>query len=1073
MRGTSRGSGGPAGCGTDGPGRQPAPVAIGAPAGPGALSYRRDGIGIVLALVRTPTPAPAVPVLDERQQLAAGYRGGVLRVVGAPGTGKTTVCVESVVGRVREGLRADRALVLTPARTSAAALRQRLTARIGTTTTEPLARTHQGFGFAILRQAAALAGEPTPVLLSGPEQDVVLRELLAGHAAGTGKAPQWPDRVRAALGSRGFRGELRDLLMRAVERGLEPESLARLGIEHDRPDWVAAADVLREYDEVTALSTPGAFDPAWVLTATADLLADDAEALQRVRAGLGLLVVDDAQELTAPAARLLRVLRSPDQDLVLVGDPDTAVQAFRGADPELFARWDVDAEVVLGTTHRFGPQIGAVAGRVAARIGVVGTAGHRGPISAGALPGTVEVRLLRSGAQEASLVAGELRAAHLLGGTPWSQMALIVRGQSRLAAMRRALAAAGVPVSTPLVQGALREEPVARALLGVLDVALRISAGQQDPLTPQAAVDLLTSPIGGADAAGLRRLRRLVRREELDAAGPRSSDALLVQCLLDREYATWLGPLAAPARRLAAMLEAGAAPGANAEHALWAIWAASGLAQPWRSAALAGGAGGGRADHDLDVVRALFHAASAYVDRLPQMDAAGFLEQVRAQDIAADSLLERSVDERVELLTPQAAAGREWRLVVLSGVQEGVWPDLRLRGSLLGSQQLVEILTGRGRSLRAAQAAVRYDETRLFLSAVTRACERVILTAVASEDEQPSVYLDVVDPPGAGDVDADRGYADPPPAMTLPALVGELRRAVVNDQSPTRAAEALARLARHEVRGAHPSMWRALQMVSDDRPVRGAGRSMSLSPSRLGTFEDCSLRWLLTFAGGDGPRIGAASVGTLVHEIAADLGDADVDMLRAQVRARWGRLGLPEGWLSDRQREQAQDMLTRLAVYVSEASGQGWEPVGRELELDVQVGSARIRGRVDRLERGADGLRVVDLKTGSSKPTAGELGQNPQLGAYQVAVEVGAFEPHGHVSAGAALLQVGKAANKATTLQQQPALAAAADPQWAREMLDRAAEGMSASRFSATLSPSCRTCPVRTSCPLQPEGASG
>ena len=53
------------------------------------------------------------------------------------------------------------------------------------------------------------------------------------------------------------------------------------------------------------------------------------------------------------------------------------------------------------------------------------------------------------------------------------------------------------------------------------------------------------------------------------------------------------------------------------------------------------------------------------------------------------------------------------RRVVVAGVQDGVWPDLRLRGSLLGSEQLVDVLTGRGSTYREAQAAVRTVDTAI------------------------------------------------------------------------------------------------------------------------------------------------------------------------------------------------------------------------------------------------------------------------------------------------------------------------------------------------------------------------
>jgi RecB family exonuclease len=126
---------------------------------------------------------------------------------------------------------------------------------------------------------------------------------------------------------------------------------------------------------------------------------------------------------------------------------------------------------------------------------------------------------------------------------------------------------------------------------------------------------------------------------------------------------------------------------------------------------------------------------------------------------------------------------------------------------------------------------------------------------------------------------------------------------------------------------------------------------------------------------------------------------------------------------------------------------------------------------VDRLERDSSGaLRVVDLKTGSSKPTRGDLLRNAQLGAYQVAVENGAFAEHGTASAGAALLQLGKAAGARTTLQTQRPLSADDAPGWAQTLVTETAQGMAGSDFVATVGPACTFCAVSSSCPVQPEG---
>jgi superfamily I DNA/RNA helicase/RecB family exonuclease len=884
--------------------------------------------------------------------------------------------------------------------------------------------------------------------------------------------------------------------MRAVERGLEAEDLAVLGLSHDRPEWVAAAQVLAEYDEVTAFARPGSYDPAWILGAAAELLEEDPEARRRMSSQLRLVVVDDAQELTPAAARLLEVVCAPHIDLVLLGDPDAAVQTFRGADPRILgadhSRFGEGPTITLATSYRQPHSLREVTHRVTRRIGALSGGAHR-ELAHVLEGGRSEVHLLRATSQEAALIAAELRQARLLDGMNWSDMAVIVRGQGRTSTLRRVLMAAGVPVAVPATEVPVRDEVSVRPLLALLDVALNVATGHPEPIDTQTAVDAVLSPIGGADAVGLRRLRRALRRDELESGGGRTSDELLAHGLVAPNTLGMLGPEGAPARRVAKAIAAAVdaartvkgpggqdgsrwAPGVTAESVLWALWNATGLGESWRRVALGGGLSGARADRHLDAVVALFDAAAKYVDRLPQMGPREFLEHIRGQDVASDTLVARAPsDESVSLLTPAGAAGRQWRFVVVAGVQEGVWPDLRLRGSLLGSERLVDVITGRGQSLRAAQAAVRYDETRLFMVAVSRASERLLVTAVRSEDEQPSPYLDIVDPPEESDDGEElRSFSEVPRPMTLGGLVAELRRDVVVGATASdrhTAAGQLARLATARVVGADPASWWALTPLSDDRPLRAEGVSVSVSPSRIESFGDCSLRWLLTACGGDGPSVGAANIGTLIHDIAAELGDVDEATMRAEVEVRWGRLGLPEGWLSRRQQSEAQAMVARLARYFEESAASGWERIGVELELQVELGRALLRGRVDRLERDSNGgLRVVDLKTGSGKPSKADLLRNAQLGAYQAAVEHGAFADHGSVSAGAALLQLGKAAGVKTTVQEQGPLSAEDEPGWAKALVTDTAEGMAGSSFLATIGPACTFCAVRSSCPAQPEG---
>ena len=1068
--------------------------------------------------------------LDERQRAALDSRARVLRVLGGPGSGKSTLAVELVVDAVqRQGLRADTCLVLTSSRRAAAELRQQVTARLGGTSTESLARTWQAFGFGVLRAEAALRGEPPPRLLNGPEQDVILRELLAGHAAGDVPGPQWPAGLGDALRTRGFRNELRDLLMRTVEHGLGPDDLARLGVDHDRPEWVAAAQVLREYDQVTAFSRHGSYDPAWVLTAASELLDDDPGALDRLHDRVRLVVVDEAQELTSAAARLLRVVARSGPRIVLLGDPDVAVQTFRGADPRFLASGWTDLgevnrspyamgdeptlldfiepevtgagsvhegseTVVLDRSHRLGPALTAVAERVSRRIGALGGGEQRrmAPVGVQGERSTVEVALLRSAAQETAHVAALLRRAHLVEGVPWTDMAVVVRGSARADAMRRLLGQAGVPVQSGSAETPVRDESAVRPLLHLLEESLAVARaerrGEQHVIDPARAADLVLSPIGGSDTVGLRRLRRMLRQDELASGGGRSSDELLAELLLNPPRAALLGEGARPAARVAAALAAGVsaartgddgrwAAGVDAESVLWAIWQGAAVAEGWRRAALGGGGAGERADRDLDAVLALFDAAGAFVDRLPTAGPDTFLEHIQGQDVPGDTLLVGGQPGgRVSLVTPQTAAGRQWRIVVVSGVQEGVWPDLRLRGSVLGSEELVDVVAQRPPGFRAAQAAVRYDETRLFLVAVTRATERLLVTAVGNEDEQPSVYLDLVDPPAQARLaDEVRPHSDVARTMTLPGLVGELRREVTSPD-PGVAEPALALLAaaaREGVRGADPTMWWALRDVTTDHPVRAADEPVPVSPSKVTYFNECALRWFLTAVGGEGVQLGAASVGTFVHDIVAEQPDATREQLDAEVEARWGRLGLAPGWVTDRTRVEAHDMVARFVSY-RDAAERERERVGVETGFQVRVGRAVVGGRVDRIERDGDGgLRIVDLKTGTSKPTRADLAEHGQLGAYQVAVEEGGFPQLGERSAGAALVFIGKgglSGLQPSVMTQEP-LARTADPSWARVLVEATADGMGAATFTASHG-TCRTCPVRSSCPVQPEGDS-
>ena len=472
-------------------------------------------------LVR-PVAVPAeTPVLDEGQQAVVDHQGGPLLVLAGPGTGKTTTIVEAVAARIDAGADPEQVLVLTFGRRAAAELRARITARLGRATKEPLARTFHSYAFGLLRREAALRGDPAPRLLSGPEQDLVVRDLLAGDIEAG--AADWPERLRAALPTRGFAQELRDLVMRAYERGVTAGELDKLGRSEGRDDWRAAARFMRQYAGVTALRDAATYDPAELIRAVVGLWLREPALLAAERAARPLVFVDELQDTDPAQVELLELLAGDGRDLVAVGDPDQSIYGFRGADVtgirEFSTRFrtadGAPAPIVsLSTCRRSGPALLAASRRVAAGPGRPGALTGGWLRRTGCRRGTLSVALLRSEAQEAAHVAARLREAHLVDGVPWSRMAVLVRSTVRsLPVLRRAMVAAGVPVAVSGDEVPLTQEPAVRPLLLLLGCATR-----PDALDEERAEQLVTSPLGGADVMALRRLRQALRRHELDAS---------------------------------------------------------------------------------------------------------------------------------------------------------------------------------------------------------------------------------------------------------------------------------------------------------------------------------------------------------------------------------------------------------------------------------------------------------------------------------------------------------------------------------------------------------------------------
>jgi superfamily I DNA/RNA helicase/RecB family exonuclease len=1061
------------------------------------VAQRGSDSAPVYRLVAGEPVRASAPTLDPTQQAVVDHPGGPLLVLAGPGTGKTTTIVEAVAARIDAGVDPEQILVLTFSRKAAAELRTRITGRVARTIREPLARTFHSYAYGVLRRAALLRGDLPPRLLTSAEQDAVVAQLLVGDAEGEG-AVRWPEGLAPALGTAGFRKELRELLLRATERDVDPARLAAWGREPGLEHWVQAAAFQEQYEAVTAFATIGrgdasGYDPAELVRQAIAELTDDAELLRQERERARWLFVDEYQDTDPAQVELLELLAGGGGDLVAVGDPDQAIYAFRGAEPrgivefpDRFRHTDgrPAQRVSLGVCRRSGEELLRISRKVAE--GLPGPWEHRRLVAGdGTESGVAEVHVFASAAVEAAYLADVLRRAHLLDGVPWSEMAVVVRTAAALGPLRRALSSAGVPVAVSADDMPLAGQPAVAPLLSALTALLPAAGsgpethGAAVGLDEPAAEALLASPLGGATVLDLRRMRRAVRielaRRGIDAA---ERGAPLAMALADDDLLQSLPEhVSRPARRVAEVLAAGRfalAQDGTAEDVLWAMWQRSGLAAKWARSSAAGGPAGAVADRDLDAVVALFDAAAGFVDRLPSADVRAFVAHLSAQELPGDTGAARAVGgESVRLLTAHAAKGLEWDVVCVAGVQEGVWPDLRERTSLLGIEQLVERASGIDGTGADRRTLALAEERRLFYVACTRARRRLVVSAVegaldgADAGANASRFLDLVAPPP----EDGRPLTELPRGLTLSALVAELRRALTDPQTPaerrTAAASVLRRLADEGVPGARPTGWWGLAPLSDDAPLVPEDDDVRVRPSAIETFQRCPLRWVLGAVGAEASPDATRTVGSAVHAVAQQVADglppADAPAVLA---AELDQLDLGPGWSDQRQRLSAQEMLDRFLRW---HAANDRELVAAELDFDVVVGRARIRGQVDRLERDGDGrLVVVDLKTG--KTTAKNTEEHGQLAAYQVAVSAGAFADHGTVPGGAALLQVGTGA-KAKEQHQEPLPAdVPLDETWAGELVAQVGEGMGGATFEVRTGSHCSRCPMRRSCPLHERG---
>ena len=972
-------------------------------------------------------------------------------VVGAPGTGKTETLIARVAAVIRAGVDPDAVLVLTPSRQTATALRDRLGLAVGVATTGPLARSVASYAFQVVRAHAVAAEADPPQLLTGGDEDQIIRDLLEGddedEAVGV---VRWPDWLGPAIrGTAGFRTEVRTFLAECTTLGIGPRRLRELGERHELPAWVSLSSFFGEYLQVRGAMRGAHRDAAGLVREAVGLLRTapaGSPAVDRVR----VVMVDDAQELTLGGVEMLEAVRARGAAVLAFGDPDVGSGTFRGATPENFARLaaSLGAVHVLTAGHRGSAWQRELVGRVTQRIGAVGVVAHRGAASGAEADDSVRVLTLRSAAEEYDAIARVLRERHVHDGVPWSGCAVIAHDTRQVAALEAELSAREVPARSSGPGRALG------AVRPVADLLRLIELASRDEWTFEEVSAALVGTYGRLDVIELRRLRSALRHAELrriiestaedpdttaatesdkgEGVAERSGRDLVLSAmrqplefdLLDTREARRAASLA----RTLEVLREDLDRGATAHELLWTAWDRSGLERTWGELARGNGPLAEQAHRDLDALVALFQAAKRFVERSLDADPRVFVRSILDSGVAEDRLEAPTRDDSVRVMTPAGALGLEFDTVVVAGVQDGVWPNTRLRGSLLDTWRLADAATrADGETLGAfdRRRAALHDELRLLARALSRATARVIVTAVDDDDSGPSVFFELLPDPEPFDLDHP---------VSLRGLVARHRRTLTaagpraaaapgSLAAPAaRAAEQLALLADAGVPGASPREWYGVPGPTSTGPLRDLSREdVRVSPSRLHALEECELNWVIADLGGD-PGGTTAGLGTIIHAALEHAAGHDETALWAEVESRWGELTFEAAWRDRAEQTRARDLVRRLHLYLRRFDDAGGTLIGAEPHFEVvipleddtpmavpEASEHRVilSGYIDRVELTPEGTVVImDLKTGKREPqTDAKVLDNPQLGAYQLAFESGAIpEANGHAPGGAKLL---------------------------------------------------------------------
>jgi superfamily I DNA/RNA helicase/RecB family exonuclease len=1038
-------------------------------------------------------PGEFIP--DPAQLSVIEHRAGSLAILGAAGSGKTRTLIHAVASRMQAGVDPSTILVLTFGKRAVREFREGLAA-ITDTAVLPTIGTFHSLAYSLVSNATGATSGLA--VLSGAEEDARIIEIIRGLREDS--SHDWPPAIAAAAETRSFAREMRAVIARLKDLRLTGEDLVQLGIHENRPEWVVAGKIATNEAEVMHLQ--GTVDYSELLIQAASEVADSPPLRS-----LTHLIIDEYQEISPLQHELVQEIFHVAghgrgiTELLVAANPNESIFTFRGAQTRYLDQFASDFppadSVYLTSMWRSGVQVA----RAAESVFPDGAAIPYQHFPAQSVSDRVVVHRYGSRNARAAFIAQEIRTAHVEQQVPWRSMVVIGRATSDLPSIIRALSRANVPVVVGSDDIPLVEEPAVGVLLTLLWAALA-----PENTSVHSVHDLLSGPLCGLDASDIRRLGRALR-----AADRNTPSAQLIRELIlhgnDSDFPAELAgsgysmnsghsDLALRVTRLQGLLRelrSGIARQVPVPDLLWLAWTGGkkyshGWPDRLRESALHHSA---QAHHDLDAIMAFFDTADRFSSR-GRTGLSNFLLALKEQKLPAEPVAARGLRaDAVQVMTVHHSKGQQWDRVWITGLEEGIWPNLVVRGSILHPDEITATGAGSG----ANPIALLREERNLFYVAATRARQQVTFTCIDQGEEggdQPSRFVHDLIRIGVPD-QVVTGY--PRSRSSWSGLAAELRSVLANPESSVSLQQAAGELLHDMGHSVGPDTWWGLpELTRSTRPIRPRDQPLHMSGSSLDSLITCPLKWFLDKEVKAQVSRGAATAfGSIVHAVAEYVAKGEVpdnvEAMQALINNSWRNVVYESHWQSASELAHAREAASRFLRYHHQ-SDRVYLEAEQLLTTEVQVttpsgdtDTISLTGFVDRVERDPSGrLVAIDLKNMKTAVPTTKIPEHGQLGVYQLllqdrqpdAVTEEHAEQHAEEhttpdqSIGAALVQL-RVEDKTgmPKIQGQAAIDFGESPSWIEQRLGEAAEIIRNEEFIPIPGEECRYCSYHSVCPVK------